>query len=81
MENKGPRRRLTGIFQVSVREYTNGEAELLFNRWDPSSKRFTPASLGTVDQPAQFPFTPHELLLMAALEHYAQREDVGEALF
>lgn len=74
-ENRTPERRLTGLYQVSVYEYSDGRNDATIWRMDEKTRRMVPHHLGGVEQPARDPFSPPELLLMAALEHYAQQID------
>jgi len=69
--NRSPK--LTGLWSVTVREYDNGQNDSQYLRYDMATRMIHPESLGVTEQPAKDPFSPHELLLMAALENYARR--------
>jgi hypothetical protein len=71
--------RLANLNQLTVYEYEDGSNSATFWRMDPGTRRMIPSYLSGVEQPAREPFSSAELLLMAALETYADYlQDTGQ---
>lgn len=65
-------KRLIHYYSLSTSHYSDGAVELRGLKMDPHTRAYVPHLLSVVEQPGREPFTPQELLLMAAMELYAQ---------